>query len=325
MKKTFPRPKLFVSRCLGFDACRYNGLKIIDRSVELLKSHADIVTACPELAIGLGVPRKPIRVVEEEGRRMLYQPATENDYAAAMETWLGDYLDALGPVDGFILKAKSPSCGPWGVKLFTNRYQPGTSKIGTGFFGGEVVHRFIGCPIEEEGRLRNFTIREHFLTFLFTLASFRESVLRPGAGAKDLVRFHTTNKLLFLAYNQRIMREMGKLVARAGSESFDRLTEEYRVSLGRLFSKPPKPNAMINAFEHAFGGLSDKLSPSERSFFIDTLEEYRDERIPVSTIVHLLVGWALRFGNDYLLEQSLIAPFPSDLVEITDSGKGRNR
>lgn len=112
MKKTFPRPKLFVSRCLGFDACRYNGLKIIDRSVELLKSHADIVTACPELAIGLGVPRKPIRVVEEEGRRMLYQPATENDYAAAMEAWLGDYLDALGPVDGLSLRRRARPAAP---------------------------------------------------------------------------------------------------------------------------------------------------------------------------------------------------------------------
>jgi uncharacterized protein YbbK (DUF523 family) len=68
MKRTFPRPKLFVSRCLGFDACRYKGLKINDQSVELLKAHADIVTACPEIAIGLGVPRQPIRVLRSKRR-----------------------------------------------------------------------------------------------------------------------------------------------------------------------------------------------------------------------------------------------------------------
>ncbi len=325
MKRTFPRPKLFVSRCLGFEACRYNGLRINDQSVELLKAHTDIVTACPEMAIGLGVPRHPIRVVEEDGRKLLFQPSTGKEYSAAMISWVDSYLGALEEVDGFILKSRSPSCGPWGVKLYVGRENPGSSKTDAGFFGGEVVRRYPGFAIEEEGRLKNFTLREHFLTFLFTLAAYREQVMRPGAGAGDLVRFHTVNKLLFLAYNQSAMRRMGKIVSRAGSGDFSGLVTEYREELGGMFAAPPKFNAMINSFQHAFGGLSGGLNAGERKFFTDSLEEYRDERIPASTIIHLLEGWAIRFENSYLLEQSIMSPFPLELVEISDSGKGRSR
>jgi uncharacterized protein YbgA (DUF1722 family) len=58
-----------------------------------------------------------------------------------------------------------------------------------------------------------------------------------------------------------------------------------------------------------------------REIFTDSLEEYRDERIPASTIIHLLEGWSIRFDDSYLLEQSIMAPFPLELVEISDSGK----
>jgi uncharacterized protein YbgA (DUF1722 family)/uncharacterized protein YbbK (DUF523 family) len=325
MKQQFPRPKLFVSRCLGFDACRYNGLKLLDESVERLKTHADIITACPEVAIGLGVPRNPIRIVQEKGQRLLYQPADEKEYSGPMSRWVAEYLDALDPPDGFILKSRSPSCGPWGVKMYVGVENPSSSEKTGGFFGGEVVKRYPGYPVEEEGRLKNFTLREHFLTYLYTIAAWREVVARPGAGAKDLVRFHTVNKLLFLAYNQSGMRRLGKLVSRAGEDDFAEILSAYREGLGEIFAKPPKFNNMINAFQHAFGGLSEGLSSTERAFFINSLEEYRDERIPGSTIIHLLMGWAIRFGNEYLQEQTLMAPFPRELVEISDSGKGRDR
>ena len=80
---------------------------------------------------------------------------------------------------------------------------------------------------------------------------------------------------------------------------------------------------MINAFQHAFGGLSANLTSKERQFFLNSLEEYRDERIPASTLIHLLKSWAIRFENHYLLDQYLMEPYPHELVEITDSGKGR--
>jgi uncharacterized protein YbgA (DUF1722 family) len=81
---------------------------------------------------------------------------------------------------------------------------------------------------------------------------------------------------------------------------------------------------MINTLQHAFGWISNTLSKEEKQFFLNSLEEFRDERIPLSTILHLIHAWAIRFKNDYLSAQVLINPYPRELTEITDSGKGRN-
>ena len=58
-----PRPTVIASRCLGFAKCRYNGQTISDDFVRKLEPHVEFVTTCPEVEIGLGVPRNPIRIV----------------------------------------------------------------------------------------------------------------------------------------------------------------------------------------------------------------------------------------------------------------------
>lgn len=81
---TFPKPVVVCSACLGFRACRYNAVTILDPFVEKLKAHVEFRPVCPEAEIGLGIPRDPIRVVLAEGRRTLFQPATGRDVTEAM-------------------------------------------------------------------------------------------------------------------------------------------------------------------------------------------------------------------------------------------------
>ena len=320
----YPTPRIVVSKCLGFSACRYNAQVIRDQTVQMLSPFVEFVPVCPEVEIGLGVPREPIRVVEEEkGNPILYQPATGLDVTARMREFTEGFFRNLGPVDGFILKSRSPSCGPWNVKSYASKENPGAAGKGQGYFGKAVLDSFPGVPVEDEGRLRNFTLREHFFTSLFTLARFR-SLRRKGEQHGSLVRFHTVGKLLFMAYNQAAMRRLGKITANHEGLPAREVWNRYEEELAGIFEAPPKFTNMINAFQHAFGGMSDKLEASERTFFLNTLEEYRDERIPASTVLHLLEGWAIRFGNNYLLEQLLLAPYPRGLVDITDSGKGRS-
>ncbi len=92
-----------------------------------------------------------------------------------------------------------------------------------------------------------------------------------------------------------------------------------------MFGSPAKSGGVINTALHAFGGFSERLSPLERKYFLDAVEEYRDERIPASALFTLLKAWAVRFEVRYLLDQVFLDPFPKELVEITDSGKGRDR
>src|SRR3954469_9766342 len=97
------RPRLAVSQCLGFKAVRYNGAIIRDDFVQLLAQHADIIELCPEVGIGLGVPRDPIRMQPNgaSAALQLVQPATGRNITTDMHTYAGTFLDSLNDdVDG---------------------------------------------------------------------------------------------------------------------------------------------------------------------------------------------------------------------------------
>jgi len=314
------RPVILSSRCLGFASCRYNGQTITDDFVEKLKPYVDFITICPEVEIGLGIPRDPIRLVLQGNEPRLLQPATGQDVTEAMQRFCQTFLDQLDVVDGFLLKHRSPSCGPHAVRTYHSKNLGAGFEKGMGYFAHEIACRFPGFPMEEEGRLKDYTIREHFLTSLFALTDFRK--VKEARSMKDLIDFHSRSKLLLLAYHQSKMREMGRLLASHRKESLEDLTREYEVLLRQALVKPPRQGSVINTFQHAFGGVSDHLSDKERIFFLNKIEEYRDERIPMSILGALLQSWALRLEKHYLLNQRFFFPYPEGLCSVRDSGKG---
>lgn len=101
MKEHFPKPIVVVSKCLGFEHCRYDGQTIDNPFVPMFTPYIEFHPVCPEMEIGLGVPRKPIRIVAVEGKNRLYQPATGADVTDKMESFVKTFLDALTEVDGF--------------------------------------------------------------------------------------------------------------------------------------------------------------------------------------------------------------------------------
>jgi len=176
--KAFPKPNVIVSKCLGFEACRYNGQVIRDDFVRKLEKHVNYIPVCPEVEIGLGVPRFPVRIVRS-GPTRLIQPSTNRDLTGLMNEFSERFLAGLRDVNGFILKHRSPSCGVKDVRIYPSAEKSAPLGTGPGFFGGNVQERFPGLAIEDEGRLKSYTIREHFLTKLFTLTSLRDNRLLP--------------------------------------------------------------------------------------------------------------------------------------------------
>ncbi len=317
----FPTPRVVVSRCLGFEKCRYDGSVISDPTVPMLKPHVEFITPCPEKEIGLGVPRDPIRLVQDNGEKRLFQPATGKDVTDDMRSYIDQFLDGLGEVDGFILKHRSPSCGLSNVKIYYGFDEKVNHFRGKGMFGEAILSSHGSLPVEDEGRLRNFSIREHFLIRLYTMASFREFKQNPSM--KGLVDFHTNNKFLFMAFNQETMHELGRITANHEQQPLEKVIGSYEVLMRKMLASMPRFTSWINMLYHAFGFISDGLEKQEKTFFLNSIEEYRDERIPLSTLIKLLKSYALRFNQDYLLRQTFLNPFPLDLVQITDSGKGR--
>jgi 2-thiouracil desulfurase len=57
MSTNFPKPTIVISKCIGFDPCRYNGGIVQDKLVARLKPYIEVISVCPEVEIGLGIPQ----------------------------------------------------------------------------------------------------------------------------------------------------------------------------------------------------------------------------------------------------------------------------
>lgn len=316
------KPRLVASRCLGFAPCRWNGVTIPSEVMKLLLPHVEVQTVCPEVAIGLGVPRDPVRVIglKKEDRK-LYQPATGKYHTGAMVEFTDRFLKNLPEIDGFILKSKSPSCGFKDVKIYPREGKVAVAAQNSGFFGGAVLALFPNAAIEDDARLTNFRIREHFLTHLYCIARFRH--LKENASMKGLVQFHTRHKYIFMAYNQKQMGVLGRLVANPDKTPMDALLRDYGLQLSLVFAKMPRYNSHINVLMHALGYVSKKISSDEREYFLNLLEEYRHAQLPLSVPLGVMKSQLIRFQESYLLDQFYFNPFPAGMVQVTDSGKGR--
>ena len=317
----FARPKIVVSRCLGFARCRYDGAIISSAEVKALAPFVDFTPVCPEMEIGLGVPRNPIRIVTGDGGERLVQPATGKDVTADMKGFAASFLGSVGSPEGFILKYRSPSCGVKEVKIYESAGSKTPVRRGAGFFGGAVLAGSADLPVEDEGRLLNFRIREHFLARVFTLAAFRD--VRTSRSMKRLVKFQAENKFLLMAYNQKEMRIMGRIVANLEKRPVSDVIEDYHGHLKAALAAAPKYTSAINVLMHALGYFSDDLTGREKAFFLESLEEYRGAKVPLSVPVGIAKSYVVRFESDYLMQQSFFRPYPEELVRITDSGKGR--
>ncbi len=316
------KPRVIVSRCLGFENCRWNGLTITDDFIEKLKPHVEYVTVCPEVAVGLGVPRDPVRVVRARGELHMMQPATKRDVTDEMTRFCRKFLETLGGVDGFILKSRSPSCGIKDVRIYAGLERQSATGKGSGFFGAAVLNTFPMLPVEDEGRLRNFTIREHFLKRLFTFARFRN--IERTKRMRDIVQFQAENKFLLMTYSEKEFRIMGRIVANKEKKPAVLVYDEYHLHLQQALVKPPRKGTYVNVLMHAMGHFSDKLNRTEKKFFLGLMDKFRKGKIPLSSDLDVLLSWGARFGEDYLTNQTLFRPYPEELLDITDSGKGRD-
>ena len=308
------KPIVVISKCLGFESCRYNGDIISAPFVQSLAAYVSFQAVCPEVEIGLGTPRDPIRLVVDGEEERLMQTITGRDLTRKMAQFSQEYLGSLPAVDGFVLKNRSPSCAVKDSKIHLSTGKGGVTGKGAGLFGRAVLELFPYAAIEDEGRLTNPWIRDHFLTKLFIRARYR--ILCQAPSSHKLLQFQTQNKLLLMAYNQTKMRLMGRIAAGYDGENLSDLLDQYGEQLAAAFSRAPRFISNINVLMHAFGYFSDELTSREKTYFLDSLESYREKRIPLASVITVLEAWIARFENQYLESQTFFRPYPRDLVEL---------
>jgi uncharacterized protein YbbK (DUF523 family) len=142
--------RVIVSRCLGFEACRWNAEIIRSDTVDELRDRVEFVTMCPEQDIGLGVPRKPIDLVLVGGEVRVIQKETGRDVTDELNDFSEGFLESLGAADGFILKSRSPSCGRGTTKI----HEESGVKMGSGVFASCVEKHYPDHVILDEDELK---------------------------------------------------------------------------------------------------------------------------------------------------------------------------
>ena len=305
------KPRVIVSACLLGNLVRFNGQHSRDRFVSSLHEFLEIDTTCPEVEAGMGIPREPIRIVQDGGTRVVGLQ-TSKDYTELLEDFSSRKVDSLRrqPIDGFIMKQKSPSCGLFSVKNYLPNGHPQGRRAGV--FGEQLMENFHHVPIEEEGRLNDPLLRESFLMRVY--AHHRLRGLFAGApSAGEIVAFHSKEKLLLLAHCQRSYRHLGRMVSNPNGYKADEFKQEYVQCFMEALGNKYCHKNHVNVIQHCFGYVKDDVTPETKHHFLKVLNEYSRQIISLSSILGVLESLIAQYQVDYLKQQTYFSPYPQDL------------
>jgi uncharacterized protein YbbK (DUF523 family) len=160
--------RIGISACLLGQEVRYNGGHKRDAFlIDTFGPFVEWVPVCPEVELGMGTPRPPIRLERHGGEIRLVMPSTGGDYTEAMRLYAERRVEALAALglDGYILKKDSPSCGMERIEVYHGAGAP--SRDGRGLFAEVLMRRWPDLPVEEERRLRDPLLRESFIARVF--------------------------------------------------------------------------------------------------------------------------------------------------------------
>jgi uncharacterized protein YbgA (DUF1722 family)/uncharacterized protein YbbK (DUF523 family) len=301
---TDSRPRIGVSSCLLGEPVRFNGGHSRCRFLtDELDPYVDWVPYCPEMEIGLGAPRPTLRLTAA-GR--LVSRDGDTDHTDAMAA-----LPLPADLDGYVFKAKSPSCGIHGIARYGPRGQP-ADRHGRGVFAERVIARFPLLPAEDEGRLNDAVLREEFIERVFAFARLRALLSGPWH-PRDLVEFHALHKLQLLAHDPVRYRGAGRIVAGAGSSPRQVTEAAYRDAFQAAMSVRASRRRNANALQHAFSRISKDLGPRRRADLVARIESYRRGTVPLSVPVAILAHYTSDGRFPWLSGQTYLEPFPAGL------------
>jgi uncharacterized protein YbbK (DUF523 family)/uncharacterized protein YbgA (DUF1722 family) len=320
--KRYPKPVVLVSKCLEFGKVRYNAQVIPSKIVRDLEPFVEYIKVCPEVEIGLGVPRDTIRIVKINGEKRLVQPKTGRDVTEEMREFTITFLDDLPEVDGFIFKSRSPTIGIREIKVYSGIKDAVVVEKGSGFFAEQIMDKYSGYPMEEEDRLKNRRIRNHFLIHLFTFAAFRE--IKQKRSIEELVEFYHRNRYLFMSYHRENRSHVDDLLSNRQERSIDEIFVDYDEFLKRLFSNPPTSDSILRTVKEIISRISDQVPGDEIVFFNEIIEKYEKNLIGYEGLMEILKLYVIRFDESGIIDDALFSPYPEELQEVVDVDRDRN-
>ena len=310
-----PSVRLGVSTCLMGENVRYDGGHQRDRFLmNTLGDFVEWVPVCPEVEIGLPVPREAMHLEGDPENPRLVTIKTGKDYTERMQTWANQRLEELADenLHGFVFKSRSPSSGLYRVKVYNEHGMP--SQTGTGIFPREVMRRFPLLPLEEDGRLHDMGLRENFIERVFVYRRWTY-LLDTNPTPAGVVAFHTAHKLTMMAHSPEYYQKMGRLVAQAGDLPWAELVERYGHLLMEGLKVMTTTGRHVNVLQHLMGYLKDFLDQHDRAELLGVIQDYQRELVPLIVPVTLLRHHLNRNAvPEWVHKQVYLRPYPKELM-----------
>lgn len=297
--------------CLAGQAVRFNGSsKRAPGPLRQLSDYFEFRPFCPEVGIGLGVPREPIRLVGgAEAPRAVDSATGKRDVTDELAAWArGIDLDALC---GYVLVKGSPSCGMERVK----RYSESGAVLGvdaTGVFARAIMEANPLLPVEEDGRLNDEVLRESFVVRVFTLHAWKR-LQAEGLTRKGLIDFYSRHKYLVMSHDVESYRQLGRLLAQAGKTSLETLAADTIRLIMQALARPASRGRHANALMHVQGYLKRNLVGADKAELVALIEQYRKGIIPLVVPLTLLQHHFRRHPDPYIARQVFMQPYPAAL------------
>ncbi|WP_282175738.1 YbgA family protein [Vibrio nereis] len=305
--------KIGISSCVLGENVRFDsGHKISKFVTKELSPYFDFVSVCPEVGMGMPVPRPTIRLMSNEERIALVETKDPTkDHTSAMLDYSKDKVAELSDAQlcGYIVCAKSPTCGMERVKVYKKN---GSDNTGVGLYTNELMQQMPWLPIEEDGRLNDPVLKENFITRVFTLHDFYQNVGNDITRG-NIVAFHSRYKLTLMAHHPSSYRELGRLVANIKDYEIEHFYDLYRKGLMQAMSHRASRKNNTNVLMHIQGYFKRYLDKKEKAELRNVIDDYRVGVLPLLAPLTLIKHYLATHPDEYLEQQKFLEPHPQEL------------
>ncbi len=270
--------RIGISACLLGQRVRYDGAHKHNAYITgTLGRVFRLVPVCPETAIGLGVPRTPIRL-EGDPRcpRAVGVDVSRRDVTGDLAACGERVARELSDISGFILKSRSPSCGLHDVEVHAGRT---VRRHGTGIFARSLMRTRPLLPVETDDRLGDADIRANFLERVLAYRRLQALVAR-GLTRAGLVEFHAEHELTLLAHAPADLRALNRLLENRGRAHLGRLAWDYAQGFMRALHHPATPARHAAVMRRVLRALRPQMNAADAAELDELIAAFRHGRAP---------------------------------------------
>jgi uncharacterized protein YbgA (DUF1722 family)/uncharacterized protein YbbK (DUF523 family) len=307
------KPEIGIGACLMGQPVRYNGdSKRSNPHINSLKDHLRLRTFCPELAIGLGVPRETVRLVGDLEALRLTDSATQTaDYTAPMKDYAAQVVADTPGMAGYILVKGSPSCGYQRVKRYNEKGNAAGSDS-SGIFAAALMKLDPLLPLEEDGRLNDDRLRENFITRVYAYHDWK-LLCNAGLTRHRLTGFWARYKYLVMARHTASYKAIGRVLASAKGIPLQQIAEEFVALLMYALEQLPTRKSQTNVLQHIRGYLKRDLNGGDKRELDVLIDQYNGGVVPIVVPLTLLRHHFKNFSYPYIDQQVFMRPYPEQL------------